>query len=238
MFQISEKLFFRTLLSKNIKIVFDVGTRDDSLFINNENLKCYFFEPNEITLNELRKKEKNINSVFINYGLSDKKEIINYNSLKESFLDRSKSLRVTGKNKKFKNIFDSKKETIKGSDYIINNNLQEIIIDFIKIDVEGYEMNVIKGFEDYIKNFKVIQFEYGACIIDADNTFLDFYNYLTQKGFYNFYSLGENEGKLSLRKIEDIYTNPLEDHRKYGTQNLICFNKKLVSEDFLKIFKE
>ena len=32
----------------------------------------------------------------------------------------------------------------KGKDYIISNNIQNI--DFLKIDTEGYELNVLQGF--------------------------------------------------------------------------------------------
>ena len=37
-------------------------------------------------------------------------------------------------------------------DYIIENNIKRI--DFLKIDTEGYEFNVIKGLGEHIKNVK------------------------------------------------------------------------------------
>jgi len=39
---------------------------------------------------------------------------------------------------------------------MIENNIEQI-------DTEGDELNVILGFEDYIKKIKIIQFEYGGC---------------------------------------------------------------------------
>ena len=38
----------------------------------------------------------------------------------------------------------------KGKDYVTNNNIKNI--DFLKIDTEGYELNVIQGFEDFLEN--------------------------------------------------------------------------------------
>lgn len=51
--------------------------------------------------------------------------------------------------------------------YCIKHNIS--FIDFIKIDVEGHELEVIRGMEDLIrhKQIRVIQFEYGGAYIDA-----------------------------------------------------------------------
>jgi FkbM family methyltransferase len=53
-------------------------------------------------------------------------------------------------------------------------------IDFLKIDVEGYEHKVLKGFEGMLKkgNIKIIQFEYGYINIDTHFLLKDFYDYL------------------------------------------------------------
>ena len=53
-------------------------------------------------------------------------------------------------------------------------------IDFLKIDVEGYEHRVLKGFEGMLKkgNIKIIQFEYGYINIDTHFLLKDFHDYL------------------------------------------------------------
>lgn len=53
-------------------------------------------------------------------------------------------------------------------------------IDFLKIDVEGYEHKVLKGFEGMLKRgrIKVIQFEYGYININTHFLLKDFYDYL------------------------------------------------------------
>ena len=49
------------------------------------------------------------------------------------------------------------------------------MIDFFKIDVEGHEMDVLKGIGDKISNIKLIQFEFGGCNIDTRCFFQDFW---------------------------------------------------------------
>jgi FkbM family methyltransferase len=53
-------------------------------------------------------------------------------------------------------------------------------IDFLKIDVEGYEHKVLKGFEGMLKKgkIKIIQFEYGYINIDTHFLLKDFHEYL------------------------------------------------------------
>ncbi|MFT7031327.1 MAG: FkbM family methyltransferase [Marinoscillum sp.] len=50
-------------------------------------------------------------------------------------------------------------------------------IDFLKIDVEGFEINVLKGAQELIKakKIKCIQFEFGGTMIDARVFLRDFY---------------------------------------------------------------
>lgn len=57
----------------------------------------------------------------------------------ESFFDRIKSCRISDdKNKILLNVKKAK-------DYMIDNSIH--IVDFLKIDTEGNELNVLKGFE-------------------------------------------------------------------------------------------
>ena len=51
--------------------------------------------------------------------------------------------------------------TISGAEFCRANGIEEI--DFLKVDVEGHENEVLKGFEEYLKaaRIKVVQFEYG-----------------------------------------------------------------------------
>ncbi len=58
-------------------------------------------------------------------------------------------------------------------------------IDFLKIDVEGHELAVMRGANDMLKKQAVnyIQFEYGGCWIDSRTLFMDMYDFLTSYGY-------------------------------------------------------
>ncbi len=100
----------------------------------------------------------------------------------------------------------------KGYDYVINNNIQNIY--FLKIDTEGYELNVLKGFGDFLKNIKIIQFEYGGTFLDNNIKLIEVKEYLEQHGFYKFSYLTNDGPKI----ITEFY-----DHYQYC--NIVCINK-------------
>ena len=87
---------------------------------------------------------------------------------------------------------NSVKETICIStidEYCIQNNIKNI--DLLKIDTEGYEMNVLEGAFDMLKGKKIsfIFCEVGFLQSNKRNTsFSELCEYLSLKGF-NFYSL-------------------------------------------------
>lgn len=61
-------------------------------------------------------------------------------------------------------------------------------IDFLKIDVEGAEWDVLQGANNLIKNKKIeaIQFEYGGTFPDAHITLFQVYTYLNSNGYSIF----------------------------------------------------
>jgi len=61
-------------------------------------------------------------------------------------------------------------------------------IDFLKIDTEGSELNVLKGATDLLKNgsIKYIQFEYGGTYQDAHITLKEVHELLTTYGYLIF----------------------------------------------------
>jgi hypothetical protein len=45
------------------------------------------------------------------------------------------------------------------STFLVENNLSDKVISFLKIDTQGSDLDVVKSLGDYIKNFKSIQLE-------------------------------------------------------------------------------
>ena len=193
-------------IKDNIEVIFDVGCHANSEFINFSG-DVHYFDPNKNFIEELKKiKNLNKNSYFNNFGLGNNHDKFYYYPKYESFYNRINSCFVSD---------DSNKillEVKKGKDYVIDNNIKNI--DFLKIDTEGYEFNVLKGFEDTLENVKIIQFEYGGTYLDNNTKLIDVVNYLEKKGFYKFAYLTD----YGTENITDF-----NDHYQYC--NIVCINK-------------
>ena len=193
-------------IKDNINIIFDVGCRSDSEFINFSG-EVHYFDPVESFVEKL-KNQKNINknSYFNNFGLGNDNKELYYYPKHESFYDRVNSCGISD---------DSNKILLyvkKGIDYVNSKNIKNI--DFLKIDTEGYELDVLQGFEDFLENVKIIQFECGGTFLDNNQKLINVINYLQDKGFYNFSYLTSDGTK--------IITN-FNDHYQYC--NIVCINK-------------
>ena len=201
-----ENKFFNDI-KDNINVIFDVGCRSDSEFINFTGEVHYFDPVNEFIENLKKNEILNKTSYFNNFGLGEENKEIYYYPRYQSFYDRINSCTVSD---------DSNKILLhikKAKDYIIDKNIKDI--DFLKIDTEGYELHVLQGFEDYLENVKIIQFEYGGTFLDNNQKLIDVINYLEQKGFYKFSYLKSDGTQI----ITDF-----TDHYNYC--NIVCINKK------------
>ncbi len=200
-----ELLFFNSI-KDNISIIFDVGARTNSEYINFNGV-VHYFEPVDSYISELKKiKTMNKFSYYNSFGLGHENSEVYYYPRYESFYDRINSCNISDNSNKI--ILTIKK----GKDYVIDNNIE--YIDFLKIDTEGYELNVLLGFEDFLKNIKIIQFEYGGTFLDNNIKLIDIINYLKENGFCNFSYL-TNTG----------YTPILDFTDHYQYCNIVCFNK-------------
>jgi FkbM family methyltransferase len=139
----NEQYFDDLIKSLDIQSFADIGGFDgDTTLIFSNHFpnykKIYFFEPSTINL---KKAKKNLckfeNIEFYNIGLSDKIG-------KESFIDNVGSascVNVNGEIEILLNTFD---------------NLIEEKVDFIKMDIEGYEMSALKGCQQQISRYTPI----------------------------------------------------------------------------------
>lgn len=104
-------------------------------------------------------------------------------------------------------------------DNYLSKNLFFESVDFLKIDVKGYEMNVLKGATNTIcsKNVKFIQFEFGYFQIILVISFWIFWEVLSND--YDFYRIKIN----SVVKITEY--NP--DLEVFQATNSLCVLKSL-----------
>lgn len=71
---------------------------------------------------------------------------------------------------------------VKFEDYWVNQ-LECRNIDFVKLDIEGHELDALSGFGKAIESVRLIQFEFGGCNIDTRTYFQDFWYFFEEKGF-------------------------------------------------------
>jgi len=201
-------------------ILFDVGANVGSytklLSKQFPNAKVYSFEPNPETFKTLYndfRKTKNIK--IFNIGLSS--------SLKETIIYSQKSRRQSTLATLYSNIVpeeDTLQLPIKLSmiDSFCEQNQIEVI-DFLKIDTEGHEYDVLKGAEGMLKKggIKIIQFEFNEMNVVARVFLKDFYNLLSNYSFYRLLP----DGLYSLNPYRTQY-------EVFQYQNILCINRDVL----------
>lgn len=72
---------------------------------------------------------------------------------------------------------------LNGDEYCRSREIESI--DFLKLDTEGHEFQVLRGFENMLKEGKIaiIQFEYGFANVLTKDLLLDFYKLLKPLGY-------------------------------------------------------
>lgn len=146
-----EKVFYKSIQGR-INVIFDVGCRQDSLFTDFEG-EVQYFDPMDHFIQNLKSQQnKNKIAVFNSFGLGDETKELYYYPKYQSFYDRTASCHVSDEANKV--LLRIKR----GEDCV--GDLKTI--DFLKIDTEGFEFSVLRGFGEFIEKIKIIQFEYGG----------------------------------------------------------------------------
>jgi FkbM family methyltransferase len=168
--------------NNNQKIIFDVGANigDYTIKLRESltNPKIYCFEPSKSTYNDLKNNTNTLSGVvYINKGLGEsEKEITLYKNSKVSALAS-----IYNRNLNHLDITFDEKEIIEITTldkFCLDNEIHNI--DYLKLDVEGNELNAFVGAKNMLSNKKIkhIQFEMGGCNIDSKTSWLELYNIL------------------------------------------------------------
>lgn len=207
-------------------LIFDVGANIGKYCLlakkHNPTTQVVCFEPVKSTFLKLKSIVDTLaNVTLVNAGLFDenKKITINiYPSHTHASVFNLKAVpyECTGK---------EEIGLISGDDYVNDHKIE--FIDLLKLDVEGAELNVIKGFKNALaqKKIRIIQFEYGYINVTTKNLLVDYYEYLTQFGYII--------GKLYPKKVE--FRGYQHKHEDFIGPNMIAIAgddvelKKLLS---------
>jgi FkbM family methyltransferase len=95
--------------------------------------------------------------------------------------------------------------------------INEDIIDLVKIDVEGHELNVLRGFGLILERVKVVQFEMGGTDIDSRVFFQDFWYFFLPYDFALF--------RMSPSGLVPI-SSYKEQEESFTFKNYVALNKR------------
>jgi FkbM family methyltransferase len=197
---------FKWLQKFGIKTIIDIGANEGQ-FIDKiskilPGVNIYSFEPLKDSFIKLEKKisdKKNITAFNFALGDKEKENIINRNEYSPS----SSLLELTDLHK---NAFPITKKVKEENIYVkeldkIANELELKKKVMMKIDVQGYELNVLRGAEKAIKGVDIILVETSFHELYKNQPlFKDIYNFLSDKGFNYSGSLeqlyDERDGKI------------------------------------------
>tara|TARA_B110000027_G_scaffold114535_1_gene124189 strand:- start:239 stop:970 length:732 start_codon:yes stop_codon:yes gene_type:complete len=213
---------------KNFDIIFDVGAHKGesiNLFLSNfKTANIYSFEASPITfkilsdkIDYIRNKFKSSKIIIENYAIGSVKKKVSLKQLKESSSSTIRNLNENSKYFKKKLFFlqgdkrspffkEVEVDQIRLSDYLVKNNIGSI--DFLKIDTEGYEFEVLIGAKDVLSKISIVLFEHHYDDMIAKNyKFSDIHNFFLTNNFTQLY-----KSKMPFRKtFEYIYINKFEE---------------------------
>lgn len=192
-------------------VLFDVGANVGEYtklllnYFGEKEVTIHSFEPSGITFETLERNVRGEKVILNHVGLGkEKSEAILYydreNSGMASLYDRQLDYLGMELSKK------EKVRIIPLDEYCRENGIEKI--DFLKMDVEGNELDVLQGAEHMLRESRIrsIQFKFGGANLDSRTYFRDFWNLLHEK--YTLYRILK-DGLLPIVQYEeclDIFT--------------------------------
>lgn len=169
----------------NMDIVFDVGANvgDWSKFASEhyQSASIYAFEVLPATFEILQQNCNDSGAIKChNVGLSDSEGEVLIHHGRDSVVASGCKLEGMEFHDSY---YDSSTPcaTTTGAQFLDREGLDAV--DFMKIDVEGMDLKVIRGFCERVRDVRVIQFEYGIFNIKSHDLLYDFCIHLRAHGF-------------------------------------------------------
>ena len=189
------------------------GLYSDEILARNAECEIFIFEPSRLNIEHLKIKYENLSQVtIIPKAVScEEGELTLYSDKSGSGLAS-----LTNRRLDHFSINMGVKESVQVTS--VDAVVPKVAIDILKIDIEGHEMNALKGALDSLKRVKVVQFEFGGANIDTRTFFQDFF-YFFQRHNFTIYRITPF-GVVQIKK----YNERME---KFITTNYIAVNQKL-----------
>lgn len=185
-----EENFMKSHISKIEKgVIFDVGANvgnySKALRKSNQNAEIYSFEPHPVTFQKLLENTKSLGIKTFNLGAGSTKGILNL----YDYADKDGSSHASLYKDVIEQIHNAQAIAHEVTVISLDAFASEHKIDrvgLLKIDTEGHELEVLKGFQQFIRNNKVdlIHFEFNEMNIASRVFFKDFWDFLPNYDFY------------------------------------------------------
>jgi FkbM family methyltransferase len=206
--------------------IFDVGANIGDYTLNlinafGNSAELHSFEPSPTTFDRLCQNLTTHPYVNLhNLGLSNEADTITLYKVGGEEKDLSGLSSVFRRNLDHINVSMDIQEEIKVErldSFCKTHNIQHI--HFLKLDVEGNELNILNGAASWLESTKIdfIQFEFGGCNIDSKTYFRDFFSLLSPN--YSIYRVVQ-DGLVLIEKYS-------ESSEVFTTINYLAISRKI-----------
>lgn len=213
-----------SLLSDDPKLIVDIGSNigsyTETLLSKFPNSVYFLFEPSKRNMEILSNKFYSFDNVYCSsYALSDETAVKNLYSNEEGSGLASLTKRRLDHFNISMDVVESV-NTIRFDEFLSCDDIPDIpeIIDYVKMDVEGHELSVLKGFGSLIDKVKLIQFEFGGCNIDTRTYFQDFWYFFKENNF-SIYIITPEDGTKKVTSYQEAF-------EFFTTTNYIALNNR------------
>ncbi|WP_369999084.1 FkbM family methyltransferase [Winogradskyella sp.] len=232
--QFDERYIIYDFLDYNDGVMFDVGVMDGSSFMPFllRGWDVYAFEPDEKNHNNVSEYlgKWNLKTNLIKQAVSDVEET-------KMFYTSTASAGIPSLLKFNENqVASHKVSTIKLSNFVQEHNIDKI--DFLKIDVEGYDLMALKGFDFSVFKPRVIMSEFE----DKKTELLgystkDMAEFLIDKGYYLIYSIWHPIQEYGIQHDFKKMSTDMKDIDVEDWGNLLGFAHQKDYDEFRKKYK-
>lgn len=191
----------------------NVGNYSKSLRELNQNVEIYCFEPHPLTFKKLLSNVNDLKINSFNVGVGGTDGVLKlYDYANDDGSEHASLYKdVIEKIHKGKSV-EHEVTIVTLNAFAIEHKIERVLL--LKIDTEGYELNVLKGFEPYITQNKVdlIHFEFNEMNVVSRVFFKDFWDFLPNYDFYRMV----RDGLVPIKNYNPVYCEI------YAYQNIVA----------------